>query len=84
MVSRKSQAFCKWLGDISYPLYITHYPLVYAQMGWALEHKDAPVEQHIMVPGSLFYIAIGVAWASFKLYDIPVRKWLTEKWLKRR
>lgn len=84
VVGKKSQAFCKWLGDISYPLYITHYPLIYVQMGWALEHKDAPLEQHIMVAVSLFCIAISVAWASFKLYDMPMREWLTEKWLKKR
>ena len=34
VVGRKSRKVCKFLGDISYPLYITHYPLIYVQMGW--------------------------------------------------
>ena len=40
---KKSTAICKWLGDLSYPLYITHYPLMYMQMSWVAEHRDAPV-----------------------------------------
>lgn len=74
-----SQRICRFLGDISYPLYITHYPLIYMQMGWALEHSNAPLEQHIMVSVSLFCVAIAVAYASFRLYDIPVREWLRDK-----
>ena len=31
----------------------------------------------------LFLLSIGIAYACLKLYDIPVRKWLTEKWLKK-
>lgn len=84
VVGKKSQKICKFLGDISYPLYITHYPLIYVQMGWKELHQDAPQSQHIMVGVSLFFIAIAVAWASFKLYDEPVREWLTEKWLKKK
>jgi len=83
VVGEKSQKFCKFLGDISYPLYITHYPLIYVQMGWALDHKDAPLEQHIMVAVSIFVIAIAMAWASLKLYDEPVREWLKNKWFKK-
>lgn len=83
VVGEKSQKFCKFLGDISYPLYITHYPLIYVQMGWALNHKDAPLDQHIMVAVSLFCIAIAIAWASLKLYDEPVREWLKNKLFKR-
>ena len=31
----KSAKVCTFLGEISYPLYITHYPLMYMQMNWA-------------------------------------------------
>lgn len=37
-----------------------------------------------MLAVSLFFVSIAVAYASLKLYDMPVRKWLTEKWLKRK
>ena len=33
-VMGKSKAINQFLGEISYPLYITHYPLIYMQMSW--------------------------------------------------
>ncbi|MCF0167699.1 MAG: acyltransferase, partial [Bacteroidales bacterium] len=79
----KSEAFCKFLGELSYPLYITHYGLLYMQMSWAEAHQDLPVGTHIFVSVSIFFLSIGAAYALMKLYDIPVRRWLTEKWLKK-
>lgn len=79
VVGEKSQKFCKFLGDISYPLYITHFPLIYRQMGWREPHLDAPLGQHVMVAVSIFCIAIAIAWASLKLYDEPAREWLKKK-----
>ena len=80
----KSFRVCKFLGDISYPLYVTHYPLVYLQMSFATTHADAPLGVHVMVAVSLFLIAVGMAYAFLKLYDLPLRKWLSEKLLKTR
>ena len=79
----KSAKVCNFLGEISYPLYITHYPLMYMQMNWAWPHPDAPAYAHVMVCIGCFLLSIGIAYACLKLYDIPVRKWLTEKWLKK-
>ena len=75
----KSEAINKFLGDISYPIYITHYPLIYMQMSWAESHKDAPLGMHIFVAVSIFFLAIGLAYAALKLYDLPVREWLKNK-----
>ncbi|MCF0160927.1 MAG: acyltransferase [Bacteroidaceae bacterium] len=80
---KKSQAICKFLGEISYPLYITHYGLIYLQMAWAANHQDLPVSTHVFVSVCLFFLAIGAAYALLKLYDLPVRHWLTEHWLKK-
>ena len=77
----KTTAWCKWLGAISYPLYITHYPWIYLQMKWAADHKDLPVGIHIVVGISIFFIAVAIAWASYKLYDEPVREWLKQRFL---
>ena len=79
----KSTAVCKWLGDISYPIYITHYPFMYIQMGWVAEHPDAPVWMHIAVNAGVVIISILLAYGLFKSYDLQVRAWLTEHWLKR-
>ena len=72
----KSTAVCKWMGEISYPLYITHFPLMYMQMNWVAEHADAPLWQHITVSAGVFFVAIILAWGLLKIYDTPVREWL--------
>ena len=73
----RSIAVCQFLGEISYPLYITHYPLVYMQMAWAANNPDAPLGTHIFVSVSVLIASVGIAWACLKLYDLPVRSWLT-------
>lgn len=81
---KKTTAVCKFLGTISYPLYITHYPMIYVQMNWAARHADAPLSVHIWVSVSIFIAAIAVAYASVKLYDAPIRSWLSDKFIRRR
>ena len=80
----KSTAVCKWLGDISYPIYITHYPIMYMQMGWVADHPDAPLWMHVIVNLGVIVMSIILAWGLLKAYDLPVRQWLTEHWLKRK
>ena len=81
---KRSTAICKWLGDISYPIYITHYPLIYMQMDWVAQHPDAPLWQHIAVGAGTVIMAIVLAWGLLKAYDLPVREWLKEHWLKKK
>ena len=81
---KKSTAVCKWLGDISYPLYITHYPFMYMQMSWVADHGEAPLWMHIMVNTGVIFISILLAYGLLKVYDEPVREWLKEHWLKRK
>lgn len=80
---RKTTAVCRFLGMISYPLYITHYPMIYVQMNWAARHADAPIGTHIWVAVSIFIASVAVAYASVKVYDIPVRAWLSRKFISR-
>lgn len=58
----------KQLGELSYPLYIVHWPVY--MLAAAL---PAPLQ---------LALALGVAWAALKLYDEPVRKWLTALFAK--
>jgi peptidoglycan/LPS O-acetylase OafA/YrhL len=78
----KSEAINRFLGEISYPLYITHYPLIYMQMSWVDNHKDAPLSMHIFVAVCIYVLAILVAYGAYKLYDLPVREWLKKKWFR--
>lgn len=80
---KKSVKICDFLGQISYPLYITHFPFALMQYNWGNSHPEMPLYAHIMVAVGCFVFSVGLAYACLKLYDIPVRKWLTEKWLKK-
>ena len=80
---KTSTKVCKFLGDISYPIYITHYPIMYMQMSWVEDHADAPVWIHVAVNVGVVIMSIIVAYGLLKAYDEPVREWLKEHWLKR-
>jgi len=70
----------KLLGDISYPLYITHYPLIYVYTAWVVRDK-VPVRQGALVGILLFLTSVTIAYACLKLYDEPVRAWLSRRFL---
>ena len=76
----KSEAINRFLGDISYPLYITHFPLIYMLSSWTDSHKCAPIGTHIFVSFCVFILAILIAYGAYKLYDMPVREWMKKKW----
>lgn len=71
------------LGDISYPVYITHYPLVYIYTAWAFNHQ-ATLAEGLPYMLLTFVGAFALAYACLKFYDLPVRKWLTERFLKKK
>lgn len=70
--------FCKWLGAISYPLYITHYPLIYTYTAWVQNHKVS-LREGFPVGVGVLVASIALAYACLKLYDEPVRRWLQKK-----
>ncbi|MGE0589936.1 MAG: acyltransferase family protein [Cyclobacteriaceae bacterium] len=70
----------RFLGDISYPIYITHYPLIYIFASWVVDNNKTMTEAW-PVALLVFVSAIALAYGSLKLYDIPVRKWLARKYL---
>ena len=82
--SQRSTRICKFLGDISYPLYITHYPLIYVFTAWVANNKIALGGQGLLVGLALVITSIIIAYASLKLYDEPVREWLKKKVLMKK
>lgn len=71
---------CNFLGDISYPLYITHFPFMCIFYAWVVNNK-VPLDQGIWVGLLLIIFSIGVAYASLKWYDQPIRKWLANRFI---
>jgi peptidoglycan/LPS O-acetylase OafA/YrhL len=69
---------CAVLGGLSYPLYITHYPIIYAYTAWVRDH-DVPLAEGLPVMAAAFAAAVLLAWLCLRFYDIPVRAWLTRR-----
>lgn len=79
----KANKLCKFLGDISYPIYITHFPLVNVYMAYVTNNNLTLADAASWYMGGLvFVIAILIAYVSMRFYDIPVREWLRQKFLK--
>ena len=81
VTGRCSTAICKFLGELSYPIYITHYPLIYIYTAW-VANTGATVTQGLPYMALVLVGAAGLAYGSLKLYDEPVRRWLTNRFLK--
>jgi len=73
---------CTFFGDISYPIYITHYPLIYIFTAWVWDNKIS-MGDSTPVALLVFFSSIAVAYGCLKLYDIPVRNWLKNKFMTR-
>ena len=74
---------CTFLGGISYPLYITHYPLIYVYVAWVANNK-VPMGHGLLVGLLLCIVAVSIAYGCLKLYDEPVREWLRKRFLVKR
>ena len=75
--SGRSAALCKFLGEISYPLYMVHFPFVYMQKAWVMNHPAATTSQNAAVCISCMLVSVALSFAALKLYDQSVRKWLS-------
>lgn len=78
----RSHRICVFLGRLSYPLYITHYPLIYLYTAWVSErHLGLPAAWPLAA--AVFVLSVAVGYLTLRLYDEPLRGYLTQRWLKR-
>lgn len=73
---------CKFLGDISYPLYMVHYPFIYLYYAW-VKNENLTFEQSLPGAAALVAGSVILAYLCLKLYDEPVRRFLTKRLLPR-
>jgi len=69
---------CEFSGKISYPLYMTHYAVIWMFLNYYSTHKVGTNQLAlIIITGTIVLIA--VSYLVMVLYDIPVRKYLSRK-----
>lgn len=80
----RSTRICRFLGNLSYPLYITHFQFIFLQMAFVHNHPDVELWQKWFVGIGIVVVSILIAHAIFKTYDEPMRAWLTQRLFKRK
>lgn len=71
---------CRFLGDISYPLYMVHYPFIYLYYAW-VKNRQLTFAESLPGAAALVVGSVILAWLCLKLYDEPVRRFLTKRFL---
>ena len=71
----------KFLGDLSYPLYIVHYPVMYVFYAWLIKNQYFTLAETWQMVILVLTVCIVLAYACLKLYDEPIRKRLSKKFL---
>ncbi len=72
------EKICVFLGKISYPLYMTHYAVLWMFGNYYASHKPGTVQLALIIIAALIML-VGAAYLVMVIYDIPVRKYLTHK-----
>ncbi len=69
---------CIFLGKISYPLYMTHYAVLWMFGNYYNSHKLNAIQLALVIVISLILL-VALAYVVMILYDIPVRMYLSRK-----
>ena len=76
---RRSTRICRFLGNISFPLYIIHYPFMYLFYAWMIRHEVYTFSACPWLSVGVMVGNIALAYLLFRFFDLPVRKWLNRK-----
>lgn len=81
---KKSTQIYKFLGDISYPIYVIHYPFMYLFYAWLIKNQLFTLGETWQVALCVYAWNILFAYLCLKLYDEPVRKYLAKRFLNKK
>lgn len=68
-----------FLGELSYPLYIVHYPIMYLFYQWLIKTEQYTLSETYLVAMAVVVLSVLLAFFFSRFYDKPLRKYLTEK-----
>ena len=69
-------------GQLSYPLYAVHYPIVRG-VGYVILRHPMPTLARLGIVGLTMIGLVVLAWALFRYYDEPLRRTLTRRFVRR-
>lgn len=70
----------RFLGELSYPLYIVHYPIMYIFYAWLIKNDIYTLSGCLPVALLVIVSSILLAYICLKFYDEPIRRWLSGRW----
>ena len=77
-LTARSEKICTFAGNMSYPLYMTHYSVIWIFGSYYSTYKpDAKHLAFVVISGVI--VMIGVAYVAMVAYDIPIRRYLTAR-----
>lgn len=79
---KHSTQICKFSGDISFPLYAVHYPVMYLFYAWLIDNKYYTFGEVWPVALIVYIGSILLAYLCLKLYDEPLRRYLARRYLQ--
>lgn len=68
----------RFLGELSYPLYIVHYPLMYIFYSWLIKNDIYTLRECWPVATLVVASSIALAYLCLRFYDMPLRRWLSK------
>ena len=80
---KRSTQICKFLGDISYPLYAVHYPIMYLFYAWLIDKKIYDIDDCWAMALAVYIGCVILAYLCLKFYDEPIRRYLAKRVLRR-
>jgi peptidoglycan/LPS O-acetylase OafA/YrhL len=75
--SEKTKRLCAFSGNISYPLYMTHYWLIFIFAHYFELHHPAGLHLFFIVSACVAVMLL-LAWLTYTFYDLPLRRKITK------
>lgn len=75
----RMERLARFLGDLSYPLYVVHYPLMYLLYAWMIRRGSYDLASGWVWSLVTVFASILVASLALKWFDRPIRKFFGQK-----
>lgn len=68
-----------FLGELSYPLYIVHYPIMYLFYQWLIKTEQYTLSETYLVAMAVVVLSVLLAFLLSRFYDKPLRRYIAKK-----